>query len=181
VLVNSAPIFAILFAWLALRAPTPRIAIAGVAVGFAGVVVMVSSQLGGGSIGHVLLGESVALLAAAGFAVGALIIGHTAARNPGLDMLGFTALQFIAGSLMLIPLAWVFGHPGSADWGSAALWESVAWVALGSSAAASVCFNLALVGVSAARATAWQFLAPVVGSSWKPRTATLRVRSCSRG
>ena len=63
---------------------------------------------------------------------------------------------------MLIPLAWVFGHPGSADWGSAALWESVAWVALGSSAAASVCFNLALVRVSAARATAWQFLAPVV-------------------
>jgi drug/metabolite transporter (DMT)-like permease len=162
VLINSSPFFAVLFAWLALRAPTPRIAIAGIAVGFTGVVVMVSSQLGAGSIGHLLLGESIALLAAAGFAVGALIIAHTAAHIPGLDMLGFTTLQFIAGSVVLIALTCVYGHPGSTDWGSAALWKSVAWVALGSSAAAQVCFNLALGRISAPRATSWQFLAPVV-------------------
>jgi drug/metabolite transporter (DMT)-like permease len=162
VLINTAPFFAVLFAWLALRTPTPRTALAGLVVGFTGVVVMVSSQLGGGSIGHLLLGESIALLAAAGFAVGALIIGHTAARDPGLDMLSFTALQYVVGSVVLIALSWVSGQSGDTDWGSSALWESVAWVALGSSAAASVCFNLALGRTSAARATAWQFLAPVV-------------------
>jgi drug/metabolite transporter (DMT)-like permease len=162
VLINTAPFFAVLFAWLALRAPTPGIAIAGLAVGFTGVVVMVSSQLGDGSIGDLLLGESIALLAAAGFAVAALIIGRAATRDPGLDMLGFTALQYIAGTLVLIALSWVYGNPASTDWGSASLWESVAWVALGSSAAASVCFNLALARTSAPRATAWQFLAPVV-------------------
>ncbi len=162
VLINTVPFFAVLFAWLALRAPTPRIAVAGLVVGFTGVVVMVSSQLGGGSVGHLLLGESIALLAAAGFAVAALIISHIAACDPGFDVLGFTTLQYVAGSVVLIGLSWVYGHPASTDWGSASLWTSVAWVALGSSAAASICFNLALGRISAPRATAWQFLAPVV-------------------
>lgn len=162
VLTNTAPFFAVLFGRLALGARTPRIAIGGLVVGFTGVVVMVSSQLGGGSVGHVALGSAIALLTAAGFAVGALIIAHTAARDPGLDMLGFTALQYIFGSLVLILLMLIYGDPGSTDWGSGALWAAVAWVALGSSATASICFNLALRRISAARATAWQFLAPVV-------------------
>lgn len=162
VLVNTAPFFTVLFGWLALRARTSRTAIAGLIVGFTGVVVMVSSQLGGSSISHLLLGAMIALLSAAGFAVGALIIAHTAGHNPGLDMLGFTTLQYIVGTLALITLMAIYGHPGNTDWGSAALWQSVAWVALGSSATASICFNLALRRISAARATAWQFLAPVV-------------------
>ncbi len=162
VLTNSAPFFTVLFARLALGAHTPRIAIGGLLVGFAGVVVMVSSQLGGGSVGHLLLGSAIALVTAAGFAAGALVIAHVAARDPELDMLGFTALQYIIGSLVLLALVAISGHPGSTDWGSGALWGAVAWVALGSSAAASMCFNMALRRISAARATAWQFLAPVV-------------------
>jgi drug/metabolite transporter (DMT)-like permease len=162
VLTNSAPFFAVLFARLALGAHTPRVAIGGLVVGFTGVVVMVSSQLGGGSATHLALGSAIALLTAAGFAVGALIIAHVAARDPGLDMLGFTALQYIFGSLVLVVLMLIYGDPGSTDWGSGALWAAVAWVALGSSATASVCFNLALRRISAPRATAWQFLAPVV-------------------
>lgn len=162
VLTNTAPFFTVLIARLALRAHTPRVAVTGLVIGFIGVVVMVSSQLGGGSLGHLALGTVVALLTAAGFAAGALIIAHTARRDPDLDMLGLTALQYIFGTLALAVLMVIYGHPGTTDWSSAALWESVAWVALGSSAAASVCFNLALRRVSAARATAWQFLAPVV-------------------
>jgi drug/metabolite transporter (DMT)-like permease len=90
------------------------------------------------------------------------MIAHAAGRDPRLDMLGFTAFQYIVGSLALAVLMAIYGHPQTADWGSAALWEAVAWVALGSSAAASICFNLALRRISAARATTWQFLAPVV-------------------
>jgi drug/metabolite transporter (DMT)-like permease len=162
VLTNTAPFFTVLIARLALRAHTPRVAVAGLVVGFAGVVVMVSGQLGGGSLGHLALGTAIALLTAAGFAAGALIIASTARLQPNLDMLGFTALQYIFGSLALLALMLLYGHPTGTDWSSAPLWEAVAWVALGSSAAASVCFNLALRKVSAARATAWQFLAPVV-------------------
>jgi drug/metabolite transporter (DMT)-like permease len=162
VLTNTAPFFTVLFGWLVLGSHTPRIAIGGLLVGFGGVVVMVSSQLGGGSIGNLALGMAVALLTAAGFAVGALMIAHAAGRDPGLDMLGLTSFQYIVGSLTLVVLMFIYGHPQTADWGSSALWEAVAWVALGSSATASICFNLALRRISAARATAWQFLAPVV-------------------
>jgi drug/metabolite transporter (DMT)-like permease len=162
VLINTAPFFTALFAWLALGSHTPRIAIAGLVVGFSGVVVMVSSQLGGGSIGHLALGMAIALLTAAGFAVGALMIAHAAGRDPRLDMLGFTTYQYMVGSVVLAALMVIYGHPQTADWGSASLWEAVAWVALGSSALASICFNLALRRISAARATTWQFLAPVV-------------------
>ena len=162
VLTNTAPFFTVVFARLALGAHTPRVAIGGLVVGFTGVVVMVSSQLGGGSIGNLVLGSAIALLAAAGFAVGALLIAHTARCDPRLDMLGFTTLQYIFGSLLLIALMPIYGNPGGTDWGAGALWAAIAWVALGSSAAASVCFNLALRRISAARATAWQFLAPVV-------------------
>ncbi|HZO76760.1 MAG TPA: DMT family transporter [Solirubrobacteraceae bacterium] len=162
VLTNTAPFFTVLFAWLVLGSHTPRVAIGGLVVGFGGVVIMVSSQLGGGSIEHLALGMAVALLAAAGFAVGALMIANIAVRDPGLDMFGFTAFQYVVGSLALAVAMVIYGHPQSTDWGSAALWEAVAWVALGSSATASICFNLALRRISAARATAWQFLAPVV-------------------
>ncbi len=162
VLINTAPFFAVLLARVALRARTPRMAIAGLVIGFTGVVVMVSSQLGRGSVGDLALGTAIALFTACGFATGALIIARTARADPELDMLGFTALQYFVGSVVLAVLMVIYGHPASADWTSSALWESVAWVALGSSAAASICFNLALRRVSAARATAWQFLAPVV-------------------
>ena len=162
VLTNVAPFFAVLFARAMFGTPTARTTIGGLVLGFSGVVVMVSSQLGGGSIGNLALGAAIALVTAAGFAAGALIVGHAATRDPDLDMLGFTTLQYIVGSLALVVATAIHGHPGTTDWGSPALAGSVAWVALGSSATASICFNLALRRIPAARATAWQFLAPVV-------------------
>lgn len=44
--------------------------------------------------------------------------------------MGFTALQYIAGSVLLIALTWVYGHPGRTDWGS-----GVAVVSMGQPAA----------------------------------------------
>lgn len=163
VLINTAPFFTALFARAALGQRTPRAVVGGLIVGFAGVVVMVSSQLGGSaSPGRMALGMSISLLAAAGFAVGALVVKHAASDNPRLDLVGFTAVQYLVGALALVPLVAIYGHPGRTDWGSGALLGAVAWVALGSSAVASVCFYLALRRIPATRATAWQFLAPVI-------------------
>jgi drug/metabolite transporter (DMT)-like permease len=163
VLINTAPFFTVLLAHALLGQRTRRIAIGGLMIGFAGVVVMVSSQLGAtGSVGKMALGMAIALAAAAGFAGGALITGRAAAIDPDLDMLGFTTVQYVVGATVLVALAGIAGNIGRTDWGSPALLGSVAWVAFGSSAAASVCFNLALRRVSATRATAWQFLAPAV-------------------
>lgn len=143
-LTNTAPFFTVIFARAAFAQRTPRMAVGGLILGFTGVVVMVSSQLGGGSLAHVALGTAIALAAAAGFAVGALLIAHTAARQPNLDMLGFTAVQYVVGVLVLVLLVPIYGHLGRTDWGSGSLWGPVAWVSLGSSAAGSICFNLAL-------------------------------------
>jgi len=147
------------------------VGIAGLAADFTGVVVMVASQLGnGGSAGHVAIGMGLCLVAGAGFSVGTLIVKHAATRDPGLDIVGFTAVQYIVGSVALVPIAALLGHVGRTDWGSGALLGSIAWVALGSSALASLCFYLALRRVSATRAGSWQFLAPVVAGSRPVRT-----------
>ncbi|MBV9004024.1 MAG: EamA family transporter [Solirubrobacterales bacterium] len=116
VLINTAPFFAVVFASAIFAQRTSRTTLGGLVIGFAGVVVMVSSQLGAtSSVGQTALGMFIALAAAAGFAVGALITGHAAARDPRLDMLGFTTLQYIVGSLLLIALAAIFGDVGGTD------------------------------------------------------------------
>jgi drug/metabolite transporter (DMT)-like permease len=164
VLVNTTPFFTLLLGRLVLGERVSRAAGAGVVMGFAGVVLMVSSQLGGdAATGDLLLGMGLALLAGAGFAVGTLLIKAAATRDgAAFDAMGFTTVQYLSGSALLIPMALAFGDPGSMDWRSADLWASVAWVALGSSAIASLCFALALRSVPASRASAWQFLSPVV-------------------
>jgi drug/metabolite transporter (DMT)-like permease len=56
----------------------------------------------------------------------------------------------------------LYGDAGATDWGSGDLWAALAWVALGSSAIASLTYFGALRAIRAARAAGWQFLAPVV-------------------
>jgi drug/metabolite transporter (DMT)-like permease len=164
VLVNTTPFFTLLLGRAFLGERVSRAAAVGVAIGFAGVVLMVSSQLGGGRpTGELLLGMGLALLAGAGFAVGTLLIKAGAGRDgERFDAMGFTTVQYLAGSALLVPMAFAWGEPGGTDWGSGDLWAAVAWVALGSSAIASLTFALALRSVPATRASAWQFLSPVV-------------------
>lgn len=164
VLVNTTPFFTLLLGGLFLAERVSRAAVGGLVVGFLGVVLMVSSQLGGDvPTGDLLLGMGLALIAGAGFAVGTLLIKAAVTRDgERFDAMGFTAVQYVVGSLIFIPLTFVYGDLGSTDWGSRDLWASVAWTALGSSAIASLSFALALRSIPATRASAWQFLAPVV-------------------
>jgi drug/metabolite transporter (DMT)-like permease len=164
VLINTTPFFALLLSRLFLGERVSRGAAVGLVVGFVGVVLMVSTQLGGDvPAGELVLGMGLALLGGAGFAVGALLVRAAAMREgERFDALGFTAVQFLVGAPLLVPLAFLYGDPGATDWSSPELLGAVAWVALGSSALATVTFALALRAIPATRATAWQFLAPVV-------------------
>jgi drug/metabolite transporter (DMT)-like permease len=164
VLINTAPFFTLLLSHLYLRERVSRAAAMGLPVGFAGAVLMVSSQLGSDvPTGDLLLGMGLALLAGIGFAVGTLLVRAAAMRDgEGFDALGFTAVQFFVGAPILVPLMFLYGDPGATDWGSGELLGAVAWVALGSSALAAVAFVLALRVIPATRASTWQFLAPVV-------------------
>jgi probable blue pigment (indigoidine) exporter len=163
VLINTSPFFVLLFGRMFLGERIAGWGVIGLVTAFVGVVIMVSTQLGGdASTGDMILGMSVALASGAGFGVGTLLVRATTTRYPETDVFGFTAMQLLIGGVALIPLVFIYGHPADTDWGNGDLWGAVAWVALGSSAIASLAFFTALRHIPAARASAWQFLAPVV-------------------
>ena len=83
-------------------------------------------------------------------------------RHADIDMLGFTAAQYVIGGAAALVLAFAHQGTGSTDWSSSDLWAAIAWIAIGSSAIATLAFFGALKRMSATTVTAWQFLAPVV-------------------
>lgn len=163
VLINTLPFFVLLMGFFFLHERVSRIAVAGVLVGFAGVVLMVSSQLGGGrDAGSFAIGVAVSLVASVGYAVGMLIVKAIAERDPELDIVGFTAVQMSAGSALLLAIA--FGADGTrgTDWGSGDFWADVAYLSLLTTALGQVAFYGALRRLSAGRVSASAFLIPAV-------------------
>lgn len=163
VLLNASPLFVAVLGRVFLRERVPLPASVGLVLGFAGIVVMVSTQLGGiEDSGEFALGMGFSLAGALGWAIGVLVTKGLFTRHPDLDMVGLTTAQYLVGAATLLPLAFALDGTGRAAWGAADLWWAVAWIALGASALATLTFFGALRRMAAARATAWQFLAPVV-------------------
>ena len=163
VLLNASPFFVLVLARIFLRERAPWPAILGLVLGFAGIVVMVSGQLGGiEDTGDFALGMAIALAGALGWAVGVLMTKQLFTRYADLDVLGFTVAQYLVGGAAALVLAFAIDGTGGTGWGSASLWEAVAWIAVGSSAIATLAFFGALKRMSATTVTAWQFLTPAV-------------------
>ena len=163
VLVNTTPFFVLVFGRVFLGERIAGIGVVGLVTAFVGVVTMISSQVGGDAdTADMLVGTTIALLAGAGFGVGTLLVKATTTRYPATDLVGFTATQHLVGGIALLPLAFAYGDVADTTWGSGELWLSIAWVSVGSSAIASLAYFTALRYVPATRASAWQFLAPVV-------------------
>lgn len=163
VLTNTAPFFVLVFARIVLDERVSRLAAAGVAVGFAGVVLMVWPQLGAESgRGELALGIALSLVSAAGWAAGTLVVKWLLERRPGLEMIGFAAAQYLTGALVLAALGLGLEGAGATEWSSGELWASVAWLAAGVSAVAMIAFYAALRRLSATRITATLFLVPAV-------------------
>lgn len=163
VLVNTSPFFVLLIGRVFLGERIAGWGVIGLVTAFVGVVIMVSSQLGGDAdTADLVLGCSVALAAGAGFGVGTLVVKATVTRHPDTDLIAFTGVQHLVGAAVLVPLALSYDDLGDTAWASSDLWASLAWVSLGSSALASVAYFGALRRIPAVRASAWQFLAPVI-------------------
>jgi drug/metabolite transporter (DMT)-like permease len=163
ILTNASPFFVLVLARIFLGERTSPVALLGLVAGFAGVVVMVSSQIGDvADTGDFVLGMCLALLGALGWAVGVLLTKGLFTRHPDLDMVGFTVGQYVVGGAAAVVLAFALEGTGGTDWGSGDLWGAVAWIAIGASAIATLTFFGALKRMSATTVTAWQFLAPVV-------------------
>jgi probable blue pigment (indigoidine) exporter len=136
---------------------------AGLVVGFIGVLLVFSSQLGSSSsTGNTVIGLVFALSAALGWAIGTLIVKEQLTRQPDTDLLGVVAGQYLIGGVVLLVLSSLIEGSGGAHWSSVDLWLSVAFISIVGSAIATLAYFGALRMISATRVTAWSFLSPVV-------------------
>ncbi len=161
VLANTTPFFVLVLTWVFLKARTNWLGIVGLFLGFGGVVLMVSTQLGGDrDTGDLVLGMVLALLGAAGWGVGTLIVKWLMERDPEFDFVGFTTAQHLTGGAVLLALAFGIKGSGGTAWDSGQLWAALAYLGAVASALATVAFYGALRRTDATIASAFLFLVP---------------------
>jgi drug/metabolite transporter (DMT)-like permease len=159
VLLNSAPFFAALFAWLLLGERLTRRHVAGLVVGFAGILLIVGSPSASGS--DVTAGIVICLAGAIGWAAAGLAMRYLSTRDPAFDVYGATTAQFFTGGILLIPYL-LTTRPTPTEWSSGELWASLAFLIVGAQVITYVGFYAALRWWPSARVFAWTFLAPAV-------------------
>ena len=115
---------------------TPR-RLAGVVIGFAGVALMIGPQLSGDGGTH-LTAQLACLFASVLYALAGIFARRFKAL--GVAPMQLAAAQFVAGALLLAPVAIAFGDPLTALPSSLAAWGSVLVLALACSALAYVLF-----------------------------------------
>jgi drug/metabolite transporter (DMT)-like permease len=136
---------------------------AGLLIGFTGVIVVFSSQLGASAgAGRTVTGLAFALAAAVGWASGTFIVREQLTRQPDSDLLGVVAGQYLVGGGALLLLTLAVDGTGGARWSSTDLWMAVAYLVIVGSAIATVAYFAALRVIRPTRATTWSFLSPVV-------------------
>ena len=162
VLNNTAPFWVLLLGRAVLGERMKPSGVLGLAVGFAGVVTMVSSQLGGAGGGNLALGMGLALAGSAAWGVSTLIVKWLAQRDAPLDVTALIAGQYVVGGAVLGAIAFSVDGMGGTDWSSGDLWAALAFLAVGASVIAIAAFFAALKRLPAAVASSSQFLVPVV-------------------
>ena len=103
VLLNSAPFFAAVFARVLLGEGITRLRLAGLVVGFGGILVIVATEPSGGGGSHVVEGVVVCLVGALGWAAAGLGMRYLSVRDPNFDVWGATTAQFFCGGVLLVP------------------------------------------------------------------------------
>src|SRR3954447_12651268 len=159
VLLNSAPFFAAIFAWLLLGERLTVRHTAGLVVGFARILLIVGSPSASGS--NATAGIVVCLAGAIGWAAAGLAMRHLSTSDPGFDVYGATTAQFLAGGVLLLPYV-AASRPTPTDWSSAELWVSLVFLIVGAQVITYVGFYAALRYWSSVRVFSWTFLAPAV-------------------
>ncbi|HEY0389704.1 MAG TPA: EamA family transporter [Gaiellales bacterium] len=159
VLLNSAPFFAALFARVLLGERLKRRHVAGLVVGFAGILLIVGSPNGSGS--DVTTGIVVCLAGAIGWAAAGLLMRYFSTREAGFDVYGATTAQLLCGGLLVLPYL-AASRPTPTDWSSAELWASLIFLTLGAQLITYLGFYVALSHWPSARVFSWTFLAPAV-------------------
>jgi drug/metabolite transporter (DMT)-like permease len=163
VLVSTSPFFvALVERFVFGRRLAPGV-VAGLVIGFGGVILVVSSQLGATrDAGEVFAGCMFALAGAVGWALGTLVVADQIRRRPDTDLVGLTTGQFLIGAIVLLAVAIGIEGTGSVEWSSGELWLAVAFISIIGCGIATLAYFSALRTITPTRATAWLFLSPVV-------------------
>jgi drug/metabolite transporter (DMT)-like permease len=160
---STSPLWVAVLSWIFAAEKIPLRRAAGLVLGFAGVILVFSSQLGSSSgAGNTAVGLAFALAAALGWATGTLIVKAQLTREPGTDLLGVVTAQYLIGGVVLLVLSSLAEGSKGAQWSSLDLWLAVAYITIVGSAIATVAYFAALKVISATRVTSWSFLSPVV-------------------
>jgi drug/metabolite transporter (DMT)-like permease len=162
VLLNSAPFFAAVFGWLWLGEQLAAVRIAGLVIGFAGIVTIVVGEPGGAGGTHVAEGTVVCLVGAVAWASAGLGMRYLSVRDRSFDVMGATTAQFLCGGVLLVPYLAVTWDAGATDWRSPKLWACLAFLVVAAQVVTYVGFYLALAEWTSVRVFAWTFLVPAV-------------------
>lgn len=166
----TAPLFAALIGWLWLRDKLSLAASMGLAVGFAGVVVLVWPRLSGAG--------DVSIWAVAACFGATLSYGwsanYTKRRLAGVDALVIAAGSQLYATLALLPLA-IIGLPAESP--SADAWFAALFLGVACTGFAYILYFRLLVRVGPARAVGVAYLVPVFGMLWGSALLDERITS----
>ena len=162
VLANTAPLFVLVFGRLFLGERMPLVGVLGLLLGFTGVVVMVSSQIGGDEGSNLALGMALALGAALAAAVNILLVKWLLETDAQVDVLSVTTGQLVVAAGILVPLAFAVDGAGGGEWSAGELWGTIVFLGAGGLAVATLAFFASLRRLPATTASAALILVPVV-------------------
>src|SRR5579863_2404474 len=129
VVASTSPFWVAIFSRLVHGERIRRRTAIGLLAGFAGVILIFSSQLGSqAGAGRTAVGLLFALAAALGWAAGVLIVKAQLTRQPDTDLLGVVAGQYLIGGAVLLAIAFGTEGSGAAGWSSGQLWAAVAYI-----------------------------------------------------
>ncbi len=156
VLVDTVPIFAALFGFLFLRERLGAWALGGIALGFAGTVLIASGEAGAAGFAFEP-GAGYLLLAALAFSLGAVVQKPLLARLPAIPV---TAYYFLAATLGLCGFS--TGLPASIAAAPAAANWALLFLALFPAALAFAFWSYALARLPVAQVSSALYLVPVL-------------------
>jgi drug/metabolite transporter (DMT)-like permease len=164
VLNATVPIWTLLFSVLIYRQRTGRGTVAGVLLSFAGVVIVVIGQSGGGGAHAVsagmLFGIVIIVLASVSYAIATLI---AKTKFQGLDPMGLATTQLSLATALLLPVALAGEHPSAPHAGPIG---AVVVLGFAGSGVAYILYYHLLEEISPTQLTAVTYLMPIWGLFW---------------
>jgi drug/metabolite transporter (DMT)-like permease len=163
----TTPLWGAIVAFFWLKDRLTGLRVAGLAIGFVGVVALVWNQMGGGTSTGVPVTPAATALAAAAALGATLLYGISASytkRNlTGVDSLAVATGTMTAATVVLLPFA-VFWWPATAV--SAQSWEAAIALGVACTGIAYMLFFSLIASTGPARTISVTFVIPIFGILW---------------